>query len=155
MRVGSDDPLRADVLALLGEHLADMRATSPPGSVHALDAAALAAPDIVFLSAREADGRLLGIGALKRHTDGTGELKSMRTSTDARGRGVASAMLTALLAEARAAGMPVVRLETGTQPCFDPAVRLYERHGFTPCAPFAGYTDDPNSRYLALELAAE
>ena len=43
-------------------------------------------------------------------------------------------------------------LETGTQPFFEPAVRLYLKHGFAPCGPFAGYTDDPNSRYLFLVL---
>ena len=41
MEIGLDDPRRADVLALLHEHLTEMRATSPPESVHALDAGAL------------------------------------------------------------------------------------------------------------------
>ena len=61
-------------------------------------------------------------------------------------------MLGAVLEAARSAGMPRVSLETGSEPFFDPAVRLYLRHGFAPCAPFADYTDDPNSRYLTLAL---
>lgn len=148
-RIGIDDPLRSDVLALLREHLADMVATSPPGSVHALDPQALTAPGITFLSARE-DGVLLGVGALKEHADGTGELKSMRTATAARGRGVAAALLAALLDLARERDLAVVRLETGSQDFFAPARRLYERAGFTPCGPFAGYTDDPNSSFYQL-----
>jgi putative acetyltransferase len=59
-----DSPLSADVRLLLEEHLADMYATSPPESVHALDPAALIAPSVTFLTARDADGTLLGCGAL-------------------------------------------------------------------------------------------
>jgi putative acetyltransferase len=152
VRIAPDDPLRPDVRALLEEHLADMRATSPPESVHALDAEALAAPGTVFLTARDDDGALLGCGALAPLPDGEAELKSMRTAPAARGRGVAAAVLQALVAVARARGERRVLLETGTQEFFAPAVRLYLRHGFTPCGPFAGYTDDPSSRYLALDL---
>ena len=152
LRVGVGDPFAPDVLALLMEHLADMRRTSPPGSVHALDAAALARPDVAFLTVRNDDGVLLGCGALKDLRDGTGEVKSMRTASSARGRGVASAVLVELVAAARARGWTALRLETGTQPFFEPAARLYLRHGFEPCGPFAEYTDDPSSRYLRLVL---
>jgi len=152
LRVAEGDPLVPDVLALLDEHLAEMRRTSPPESVHALDPYALAAEGVLFLAAREDDGTLLGVGALKTLSPAEGELKSMRTAASARGRGVASTVLTALLEAARSRGMSRVSLETGTEPLFDPAVRLYRRHGFTPCAPFADYTDDPHSRYLTLVL---
>ena len=40
----------------------------------------------------------------------------------------------------------------GAEDYFEPARRLYERYGFTPCAPFADYTDDPNSVYLSRAL---
>jgi putative acetyltransferase len=152
LRVAPDDPLAPDVRALLDEHLADMRRTSPPESVHALDPYALAAEGILFLAARDDDGTLLGCGALKRLSATEGELKSMRTALSARGRGVASAVLAGVLDAARAAGMTRISLETGTEPFFEPAVRLYLRNGFTPCAPFADYTRDPNSRYLTLVL---
>ncbi|MEN3340602.1 MAG: putative acetyltransferase [Actinomycetota bacterium] len=152
MRVAPDDPLAPDVRALLDEHLADMRRTSPPESVHALDPHALAAEGILFLAARDDDGTLLGCGALKRLSATEGELKSMRTALSARGRGVASAVLAGVLDAARAAGMTRISLETGAEPFFEPAVRLYLRNGFTPCAPFADYTRDPNSRYLTLVL---
>ena len=86
------------MLALLEEHLRDMFETSPAESVHALDPDALAHPSITFWSVRDAEtGVLLGIGALKQHDAAMGELKSMRTSIAARGRGVASAVLTAIL----------------------------------------------------------
>jgi putative acetyltransferase len=152
VRVAADDPFAPDVRALLDEHLAEMRATSPPESVHALDPHALAAEGVLFVAARDQDGLLLGVGALKRLSPTEGELKSMRTAPAARGRGVAAAVLTAVLDAARAGGLTRVSLETGTEPLFDAAVRLYLRHGFTPSAPFAGYTDDPHSRYLTLRL---
>ncbi len=100
-----------------------------------------------------AGGELLGIGALKIHNDGTGEVKSMRTVKDARGRGVAGAILREIIATARRAGLTALNLETGVEPYFVSARRLYERHGFTVRAPFADYTDDPLSVYYGLSLA--
>ena len=152
MRIAPGSPLAPDVLELLEQHLADMRRTSPPESVHALDAEALAVPEVLFLTARGPDGALLGCGAVKDLGDGTGEVKSMRTAEAARGRGVAAAVLAALVAHARERGWTALLLETGTQPFFAPATRLYLRHGFAPRGPFGAYRADPNSRYLELRL---
>jgi len=153
MIIAVDDPKSADVLELLAEHLSDMFATSPAESVHALDAEALAHPSITFWAARDDETRkLLGVGALKQHDETLGELKSMRTSGAARGRGVASAVLGAILAECRRRGIRELKLETGAEDYFAAARALYAKHGFRACAPFADYTDDPNSVYLALAL---
>ena len=152
MRIAPDDPLAADVRALLEEHLADMRRISPPESVHALDPELLAAPEVRFLAARDDDGTLLGCGALKSLGGGDAELKSMRTAPAARGRGVAAAVLVELIRHARERGDRRVLLETGTEPFFEAAARLYLRHGFTPCEPFGDYALDPHSRYFALAL---
>ena len=151
--IGRDIPEREDVLQLLGEHLADMYATSPQESVHALDPAALAGPGISFWTARE-DSRLLGCAALKHLAPGDAEIKSMRTANAARGRGVASALLRHVLAEARHSGYRRLYLETGSQEFFAPARRLYERHGFTDCPPFASYELDPNSVFMTLRIDA-
>ena len=151
MEVTIDDPRRADVVALLQEHLADMRATSPPESIHALDVDALAVPAITFVTARDR-GVLLGCGALKVIDDDHAEIKSMRTTEAARGRGVAAEVLGWLLAEARSRGLTRVSLETGTEDYFAAAHRLYLRHGFVDCEPFGDYTLDPHSRYLTLPL---
>lgn len=154
--IDRDDPARADVHQLLSEHLADMFATSPAESVHALDPAALSGPSITFLTARE-DGTLLGCGALKlldsppgsgKH----GEIKSMRTAASARGRGVATLMLTHILDTARSQNYGRISLETGTEEYFAPARRLYLRNGFTECPPFGNYTLDPNSVFMELRL---
>ena len=154
--IDRDDPLRRDVHELLSEHLADMFATSPAESVHALDHSALSAPSIAFWTARE-DGNLLGCGALKlldspsgpaRH----GELKSMRTTASARGRGVATRLLLHILDDARSRNLERIYLETGTENYFAPARRLYARNGFTECQPFAEYRHDPNSVFMELRL---
>ena len=156
IHIAHDDPSRPDVHQLLGEHLADMFATSPPESVHALDHSALSGPLITFWTAREA-GELLGCGALKLldSPDGTsrhGEIKSMRTTASARGRGVATLLLRHILAEARCRNYGRVFLETGTEEYFAPARRLYARNGFTECPPFAGYALDPNSVFMEHRL---
>lgn len=146
-----DDPARADVRELLDEHLADMFATSPAESVHALDHSALSAPEITFWTAREG-GVLLGCGALKLLADGQGEIKSMRTTPAARGRGIAALLLTRILADAQERGFEQLYLETGSEEFFAPARRLYDRHGFTDCPPFADYTLDPHSVFMQRTL---
>lgn len=153
MQISIDDPLRGDVLALLEEHLADMYATSPPESVHALDPHALAVPAVSFWTLRE-DGVLLGCGALKEIDPGHAEIKSMRTANGARRRGVAARLLDHLLAEGRTRGYARISLETGSEDYFAPARALYASRGFTECGPFEGYTEDPNSVFMTLELVA-
>jgi putative acetyltransferase len=154
LTITTADPTAADVLALLGEHLADMHATSPAESVHALDPSALAAPGITFWTARDAGGALLGCAALKELGPSDGELKSMRTTTAARGRGVGAALLAHVLAVATQRGVRTVHLETGTEDYFAPARRLYERAGFVECPPFADYVLDPHSVFYRLTLTA-
>ncbi|MCU1445214.1 GNAT family N-acetyltransferase [Cryobacterium sp.] len=149
--IARDDPARADVRQLLDEHLADMFATSPADSVHALDHSALSAPGITFWTARE-DGVLLGCGALKELAGHDGELKSMRTTPAARGRGIAAMLLARILAEARHRRLETLYLETGAEDFFAPARRLYGRHGFSVCPPFADYTLDPHSVFMCLPL---
>jgi len=151
MRIERDNPARPDVARLLEQHLVDMHATSPPESVHALDHAALADPSITFWSAR--DGAvLLGVGALNELSAVDGEIKSMRTAPAARNRGVAASLLIHILDEAVGRGYRRVFLETGTQDYFAAARRLYRRHDFTECPPFAGYRPDPNSVFMTRTL---
>lgn len=151
MRIGPDDPQRADVVALLEEHLADMYATSPAESVHALDPAALAGPGMSFWTLRD-DGSVLGCAALKELDAAHGEIKSMRTAAEARRRGVAARLLDHVLAEARARGYGRLSLETGSQDFFAPARALYASRGFAPCGPIPGYVEDPHSVFMTLAL---
>ena len=151
--VERDDPRRPDVRAVLERHLAFCRATSPPEDVHALDLDGLVAPDVSFFSLRS-DGTVLGVGALKRLGDDHVEIKSMHTLVEARGRGVARAMLAHLLGAARELGARLVSLETGSQKEFAPARRLYANAGFVETGPFADYRESPNSTFMTRDVEA-
>ena len=146
-----EDPNTPDIVSLLEMHLALMHAQSPPESVHALDVEALRVPEITFWTVRE-DGGLLACGALKELGCGHGELKSMHTLAAARGKGVATALLNAVMQEASNRGYARLSLETGSMEEFEPARNLYERHGFTTCPPFGDYSLDPNSVYMTREI---
>jgi putative acetyltransferase len=154
LEIRIDDLAAPEVVALLQEHLHDMTRHSPPESIHALDLERLRSPDITFWSVW--DGlELLGFGALKRLDGGHAEIKSMRTASRHRGRGVADRLLQHMLDEARRRGYRRVSLETGSMAAFEPARRLYEKHGFTTCAPFADYAEDPNSVFMTRELCGD
>jgi putative acetyltransferase len=152
MLIRVDDLSGPEIRALLEEHLRNMHELSPPESVHALDLAGLRRPEITFWTAWE-ERTLVGCGALKELDRGHGEVKSMRTASAHRRKGVGRAMLEHIIAEARARSYARLSLETGSMAAFLPARRLYESFGFAYCAPFADYTDDPNSAFMTLALA--
>ena len=150
-RIVAGDLSDRRVLALLDLHLRAAHANSPPGSVFALDLSGLRDPAIRLWTVWEVEV-LLGMGALKRLGSATGEIKSMRTAPGQERRGVARAMLAHLIAEARAAGLGEVKLETGSNDAFAPARALYEGFGFRPTAAFGDYVSTDFNRYYALRL---
>ena len=151
MNIIIDDVTHPAVLALLDEHLADMYASSPPESVHALDYDELRAPDVTFWTAWDGD-ELLGCGALKELDATHGEIKSMRTSRGQLRKGVAAAILEHIVGVARESGYERLSLETGSGGPFDAALRFYEKQGFDYCEPFADYVPDPFSRFMTRSL---
>lgn len=152
MKITIDDLSSGDVIKLLEEHLADMYATSPPESVHALDVDKLKSPDLTFFSGWF-DGNLQGCLAVKKLDSSHLELKSMRTSTSARKSGVATKLLQHALNFAAEQGYQKVSLETGSQAYFEPARNLYEKFGFSYCGPFSDYLEDPHSRFMTISLS--
>ncbi len=147
MQIRQDDLTGPEIHALLEEHLRHMRSVSPPESVHALDLNKLRQPAITFWTVWSG-GSLMGCGALKQLDATHGEIKSMRTAEAHRRSGVARAMLAHIIEEAQRRGYARLSLETGSQDAFEPARRLYARFGFVECAPFEGYTEDPNSVFM-------
>ena len=81
---------------------------------------------------------------------GYGEVKRMYVDETVRGRGVGRRLLDRLEAEARAAGLAALRLETGARS--QAAVGLYREAGFVDRGPFGDYWDDPASLYLEKRL---
>lgn len=151
MYIERDDITRPQVLALLQEHLDNMHELSPPEQVFALDVSRLKVPDIDFWTIWDG-GDLLGCGALKQLTSTQGEIKSMRTPAASRRRGAGRAMLTHIVAVARARGYDRLNLETGTHPAFGAAHTLYASVGFVFCGPFGSYREDPHSVFMSLQL---
>lgn len=139
------------VVAMLRYHFDTNISVTPKGSAHVFDLSRLKEPDISFWSAWDGD-TLMGVGALKRMSASEGEIKSMHTLKTARRAGVGSAILKHLLHEAKAAGLSRLYLETGSFDFFAPARALYARHGFSECAPFAGYKPDPNSTFMMMDI---
>ncbi|MBW0296489.1 GNAT family N-acetyltransferase [Shewanella xiamenensis] len=151
MKIILDDLKGPEIAALLTEHLEDMRATSPPESVHALDLDGLRQPNIRFWTLWDGHN-LAGCGALKWLDSEHAEIKSMRTAATYKQQGVASQILQHLINDAKAAGVQRLSLETGSMAFFQPARNLYAKFGFELCSPFADYTLDPNSLFMTKKL---
>lgn len=149
--IREDDLSGEQTRDLLVLHVAGMLADSPPGTSFALDLGGLRVPDVTVWSAWSGDA-IAGIGALKEHPDGTGELKSMRTHPDHLRKGVGRALLEHIIGEARARGLSRLSLETGTGPAFEAALTLYRNRGFVEGEPFADYFLREFNRYFHLQL---
>ncbi len=145
-RVPYDDPDAADLRAAQRAEL-DARYGSDdhePGEVPTADSVP------VFLVARDAAGTALGCGGLRPLGDGEVEVKRMFVRPEARGTGVATAVLRALEDEARALGVTRLLLETGTaQP---DAMRFYEREGYSRIPAFGAYIGSDISVCYARDL---
>ena len=96
-------------------------------------ASELSPPDGTFVVGCEA-GVPVCCGGVKRLPDGACEIKKMFVVPEARGRGVARALLVELERRARELGYAIVRLDTGPEQ--PRARRMYERAGYAPIANF-------------------
>ncbi len=151
MDIKAADFRDAQVVALVGLHLAGMYDASPPDQVFALDMSGLERPDVNLFIAW-VDGRAAAMGALKLLDGAAGELKSMRTHPDYLRQGLAAHMLEHLVALARQKGLTQLSLETGSGPAFEPALHLYRQRGFVDGGPFADYVKSEFSQFLHLTL---
>jgi len=148
-----DDLTSEPTRRLLALHLAGMHASSPPGSVFALDLSGLKAPGVTVWSVHDGP-EVVGIGALKELGDGSAEVKSMRTHPDHLRRGVAALLLDHIVREAKARGLTRLSLETGSGPAFEPALALYRNRGFVSGETFAEYQPSAFNQFLHLKLDA-
>lgn len=143
-----DHPAVGDLLRL---HLAEAHVGIPLENTHALDLDGLRSPAIRFFTLWE-DGALMGMGAIRALAPGHAEIKSMRTHPDHLRKGVSRAILTHLLALARARGDTRVSLETGIAPSYAAANALYESAGFVDGPVFGGYPVSAHNRFMTLVL---
>jgi GNAT superfamily N-acetyltransferase len=129
------DPARTLVAAALAD-LA-VRYEHPSGDDTPVDPAQFESPDGAFLVAW-LDGRPVGCAGWRSHNgDSVAEVKRMYVAPEARGRGVALALLRALEDSARTAGRKRIVLETGhRQP---EAIALYVKAGYERIEDFGFY----------------
>ena len=149
MNITIETPRQAEVAVLLDRLDAYCAALYPAESNHLLGIDALCADDVVFLVARDPQGGALGCAALVVRP-GYGEVKRMFVDPARRGAGTGGALLRELARQAVRADLACLKLETGIhQP---EAIALYERAGFTRCAPFGHYLPDPLSIFMERRL---
>ncbi|MBX2805332.1 MAG: GNAT family N-acetyltransferase [Hyphomicrobiales bacterium] len=149
--IREDDLSGEQTRGLLALHLRGMHENSPPGSVFALDLSGLRVPEVIVWTAWLGN-RVASVGALKMLTDGTAEVKSMRTHPDFLRTGAGSAILERIIAEACGRQVRCLSLETGRGPAFEPALALYRRRGFVNGGPFSSYTKSDFNQFLHLVL---
>ena len=150
--IQQENPTRADLALLFARHTADMHADTPPESIHMMDAADLAIPQVHFFVLRQ-NGEPIAMGAFKIFETSHAEIKSMHVLSEHRGKGLSRIMLAHLVAAAKTAGVLRLSLETGSQDSFTAARVLYEKAGFTECSPFGDYVLDPMSVFMTRTLA--
>jgi putative acetyltransferase len=139
--IAPETPLQVEVRALikaLNDHLTPL---SPPEFCFQMTAEQIAETATTLFVARDQSGRAVGMGALKRHTEGIAEVKRMYTLPQLRGQHIGRAILNRIEALARSEGFTRLVLETGIERTHGESWRLYQRNGFVPCGVVLDYPD--------------
>ncbi|PLS21782.1 GNAT family N-acetyltransferase [Neptunicoccus cionae] len=148
LSVQKGDPRSPEATRLLQASHALMNELFPAESCHYLEIEDLCTPEITFLVVKDGT-ETIGCGALANKGE-YGELKSMFTTPEARGKGAADALITELVKIAQEQNLPMVRLETGDK--LTAAHKLYQKHGFTFRGPFGDYPEHPASLFMERTL---
>lgn len=143
-----DDGLGPDALAMIGESEAELVAIYRPEVRYAFSPHQLREAGVVFVTAH-LDGGVAGCGGMAP-CDEYGELKRIFVTREARGRRVAALIIGRLEDEARARGLPLMRLETGD--ASPEALRAYERLGYRRRGPFGPYVENGSSIFMEKAL---
>ena len=153
IEIAVESPLQDDVRAMVAQLNAHMIPLTPREFQFQLTVEQMAEPAVTVLVARDDAGRCVGMGSLKDHGDGLGEVKRMFTLPEVRGRRIGSQLLRHIEAVALENGLARLVLETGEAPGFEPAWRVYERGGFHVCGAVLDYPDSGYSRFYEKKLA--
>lgn len=153
IRIDIESPLQDEVRSLVAQLNAYMMPLTPRQFQFQLTAEQMAEPTVTVFVARDEAGKAVGMGSLKDHGDGLGEVKRMFTLPELRGQRLGSALLQRIEGLARDKGIGRLVLETGEAPGFEPAWRVYERGGFNVCGAVLDYPDSGYSRFYEKKLA--
>ncbi len=153
VEIAVESPLQDDVRAMVAELNATMIPLTPLEFQFQLTVEQMADPTITVFVARDAGKRAIGMGSLKDHGAGLGEVKRMFTLPEVRGQRVGSQILQNIEQLASAKGLRRLVLETGEAPGFEPAWRIYERSGFEICGAVLDYPDSGYSRFYEKKIS--
>src|SRR6185312_1562600 len=124
--------------ALVADYVAEIRSMYPEWSPNVpprMNASAVEPPDGRWVVAYRY-GYAMGCAGLKRLDERTAEIKRIYVVPDARGAGVARALISGLETAARGAGYRTIRLDTGAkQPA---SVALFSSSGYEQIADYNG-----------------
>ena len=151
--IAQETPLQDDVRRLVADLNAYLIPLTPREFQFQLTVEQMAEPAVTLFVARDEAGRAVGMGALKDHGGGVGEVKRMFTLPEVRGQRVGALILRQVEDLARDRGIARLVLETGEAEGFEPAYRVYERGGFTACGAILDYPDSGFSRFYEKKLA--
>lgn len=149
--IAVENPLQAEVRALIAALDERLLALTPPEHSYHLTVEEMADPNTTVFVARE-NGVAIACGALRRHGDGIAEVKRMYTVPAAQGRGIGGRILNCIETLAREEGVARLVLETGDR--HPAAWRVYERGGFRRCGAVLDYPDSQWSVFYEKALAA-
>ena len=130
-----DTPVTA---ALVSDYVAEIKAMYPewtPDVPPKMEAGDVAPPDGRWLIAYRS-GAAAGCAGLKRLDERTAEIKRIYVTPEARGTGVARALISGLEAAAREAGFDTIRLDTGARQ--EASVALFRSCGYEQIADYNG-----------------
>ena len=150
--IAIESPLQDDVRALVTALNEFTYALTPAEYRHHMTVEQMAQADTTLFVARDENGAALGMGALRRHAGGVGEVKRMFVKPEARGKRIGEAILAHIEALAREEGFTRLVLETGSN--FDAARRVYERGAFVACDAVLDYPPSDWTAFYAKELRA-
>lgn len=148
VRVEPVSPYEAVARELVDELDTYLRGIYLDECCHFASPAELSRPGVRFVIAT-VDGQPAGCGAA-RVLDGYGELKRFFVRPGYRGLGVADALMDDLEAYLAAAGVSLVRLETGEQQ--HGALRFFARRGYQRCGVYGHYLDNGVNVFMERRL---
>lgn len=152
MHIEVETPLQDDIRGLVKELNEYMIPLTPREFQFQMTVEQMSEPQTTLFVARNDENRAVGMGALKTHDVGFGEVKRMYTKDEIRGEGIGSQILKCIEALAADKQLAELKLETGEAPGFEPAWRLYERNGYKQCGAFLDYPDSGFSRFYSKKI---
>jgi putative acetyltransferase len=150
IEIAVESPLQDEVRALIGELNAVLLGLTPPEYCFHMTVEKMSEPATTVFVARD-NGDAIACGALKRHTDGMGEVKRMYTRPSHRGRGIGIEIVGQIERLACDEGLTRLVLETGDR--HPAAWAVYEKAGFRRCGPVLDYPDSTYSVFYEKTLS--